>query len=211
MRTIFCPIYFSCIEVTECGMSRTDELSVYFIHNVQVRLKEVNMTVSKDSLEFAIKLEQEGHDYYVDHADETDNPFVQSVLEKLAERELEHIEAINNIAEGKSVDEVTFVDLNIEQETRDIFEEFSESEKEGWKEEKADVYDHAIELETKLAKLYKELAEETEDEEEKEFFQALTKEEDKHYQTLSNVFYYLTDHERWMAESEGEVWGWMNT
>jgi len=169
------------------------------------------MTVSKDSLEFAIKLEQEGHDYYVDHADETDNPFVQSVLEKLAERELEHIEAINNIAEGKSVDEVTFVDLNIEQETRDIFEEFSESEKEGWKEEKADVYDHAIELETKLAKLYKELAEETEDEEEKEFFQALTKEEDKHYETLSNVFYYLTDHERWMAESEGEVWGWMNT
>jgi rubrerythrin len=169
------------------------------------------MTVSEDSLEFAINLEQEGHDYYVDNAKETDNPFVESVLEKLAERELEHIQAINNIAEGKSVDDVSFINLDIEEETKEIFDEFSESEKEGWKEEKANVYDHAIELETKLAKLYKEMAEETEDEEEKEFFQALTKEEDKHYETLSNVFYYLTDHERWMAESEGEVWGWMNT
>ncbi len=169
------------------------------------------MTVSEDSLEFAINLEQEGHDYYVDNAKETDNPFVESVLEKLAERELEHIQAINNIAEGKSVDDVSFINLDIEEETKEIFDEFSESEKEGWKEENANVYDHAIELETKLAKLYKEMAEETEDEEEKEFFQALTKEEDKHYETLSNVFYYLTDHERWMAESEGEVWGWMNT
>lgn len=169
------------------------------------------MTISEDSLEFAIDLEQEGHDYYVENAKETDNPFVESVLTKLAERELEHIEAINNIAEGKSVDDVSFIDLDIEQETKEIFDEFSASEKEGWKEEKADVYDHAIELETKLAKLYKELSEETEDEEEKEFFQALTKEEDKHYETLTNVFYYLTDHDRWMAEQEGEVWGWMNT
>ncbi|MBS3765819.1 ferritin family protein [Candidatus Bipolaricaulota bacterium] len=169
------------------------------------------MTISKDSLEFAIELEQEGHDYYVDNAKETGNPFVESVLEKLADRELEHIEAINNIAEGKSVDDVSFINLDIEKETKEIFDEFSASEKEGWKEEKSDVYDHAIELETKLAKLYKELAEETEDEEEKEFFQALTKEEDKHYETLSNVFYYLTDHDRWMAEQEGEVWGWMNT
>ncbi|MFP4135883.1 MAG: ferritin-like domain-containing protein [Candidatus Acetothermia bacterium] len=169
------------------------------------------MVISKDSLEFAIELEQEGHDYYVEHADETDNPFVQSVLEKLADRELEHIEAINNIAEGKSVENVKYIDLDIEQETREIFDEFSASEKEGWKEEKSDVYDHAIELESKLAKLYKDLAEETEDEEEKEFFQALTKEEDKHYETLQNVFYYLTDHDRWMSEQEGEVWGWMNT
>lgn len=169
------------------------------------------MTVSSESLEFGIKLEQEGHDYYTDHAAKADNPFVVSVLEKLAKRELEHIEAIKEIVEGKSVGDVAFEKMDLEQETRKVFEEFSASEQEGWKEEKTTVYDHALELEQKLAKLYKELAEETEDEEEREFFKALTREEDRHYETLQNVFYYLTDHERWMAESEGQIWGWMNT
>lgn len=169
------------------------------------------MPISSDSFEMAIEFEQEGHDYYTDHASEADNPFVKSVLEKLAKRELEHIEAINDIAEGKPVEDVSLKSIDIEQETREVFEEFSQSEQEGWKGEKATVYDHAIELEEKLAKLYKEMAEETEDEDEEEFFTALMHEEDKHYETLQNVFYYLTDHERWMAESEGEVWGWMNT
>lgn len=169
------------------------------------------MTVSSDSLELAINLEREGHDYYTDHAAEADNPFVVSVLEKLAKRELEHIEAIKGIAEGKSVEDVSFGKIDIENETKEVFDEFSDHEKESWKEEKFTVYDHALELETKLANLYSDMAEETEDEEEREFFNALTREEDKHYETLQNVFYYLTDHERWMAESEGQIWGWMNT
>lgn len=169
------------------------------------------MTISSDSLEMAIELEQEGHDYYKEHASETENPFVKSVLEKLAARELEHIEVIKEIVEGKSVENINLVKMDLEEETRKTFEEFSQSEQEGWKEEKVTVYDHAIELEEKLAKLYKELAKQTDDEEEQEFFTALMKEEDKHYDTLYNVFYYLTDHDRWMAETEGQVWGWMNT
>lgn len=169
------------------------------------------MAVSKESLEMAIDLEQEGYDYYKEHTTDAPNPFVVQILEKLAERELQHIEAIKEIAEGKAVEDVTFDQVDIEQTTRDIFEDFSQSEQEGWKDEKTTVYDHAIELETKLAELYKDLAADAEDKEEEEFFTALMREEDKHYETLSNVFYYLTDHERWMAESEGEVWGWMNT
>jgi len=169
------------------------------------------MPISSDSFEMAIEFEQEGHDYYTEHATDADNPFVKSVLEKLADREMEHIQAIKEIAEGKPVADVSFKSLDIEGETRDVFEDFSESEREGWKDEQATVYDHAIELETKLAELYRDMAEETEDEDEEEFFTALRKEEDKHYETLQNVFYYLTDHDRWMAESEGEVWGWMNT
>ena len=169
------------------------------------------MAISSDSLEMAIKFEQEGHDYYTDHAKEAENPFVRAVLEKLADRELEHIDAINEIAEGKPVADVELEAIDIESETREVFEEFSREEQEGWKDEKATVYDHAIELETKLAELYRDLAKNADDDDEEEFFTALMKEEDKHYETLQNVFYYLTDHERWMAETEGEVWGWMNT
>ena len=169
------------------------------------------MTVKSDSLELAIKFEKEGYEYYTDNAKKTNNPFVVKILEKLADRELDHIEAIKEIVKGKSVEDVSLEMIDIEQETREVFEEFSESEQKGWKEEQVTVYDHALELETKLSKLYKELANDTDDEEEKDFFTALMHEEDKHYDTLYNVFYYLTDHDRWMAESEGEVWGWMNT
>ena len=169
------------------------------------------MPISSDSLEMAIKFEQEGYDYYTEHAEDTDNTFVVSVLEKLADREKDHIRVIKEIAEGKPVSDVNLEKVDLEKATREVFEEFSASEREGWKEEKSSVYDHALELETKLAKLYKDMAKDADDQDEEEFFTALMEEEDKHYETLQNVFYYLTDHDRWMAESEGEVWGWMNT
>lgn len=169
------------------------------------------MPISSDSFDMAIKFEQEGYDYYTEHAENSDNEFVVSVLEKLADREEDHIRVIKEIAEGKPVQDVKLDKVDLEKTTREVFEEFSESEKEGWKEEKSSVYDHALELETKLAKIYRDMAKETEDQDEEEFFTALMKEEDKHYETLQNVFYYLTDHDRWMAEREGEVWGWMNT
>ncbi|MBS3787276.1 ferritin family protein [Candidatus Bipolaricaulota bacterium] len=169
------------------------------------------MPISSNSFDMAVKFEQEGYDYYKKHAGSTENPFVVSVLEKLAEREEDHIRVIKELAEGKKIEEVDLEKVDLEKATREVFEEFSESEREGWKEEKASVYDHALELETKLAELYKEMAKETDDEDEEEFFKALMKEEDKHYETLQNVFYYLTDHDRWMAEKEGEIWGWMNT
>jgi rubrerythrin len=168
------------------------------------------MALKEESLKMAIDLEKEGNKYYAKHAKEVEDQLSKKVLKSLAEWELEHIEAIKRIAEGKKVsaDELTKVDM--EAKTREVFEEFAESEKDKWKAQNTEIYDHALELEEKLYHLYEDLKEDSEDEEETEFFEALMGEENKHYETLANVLYYYTDSVRWISEEEGEIWGWMN-
>ncbi len=168
------------------------------------------MAIKKDSLNLAIDLEKEGYEYYTQHARKAKNPLSKTVLETLAAMELEHIEVVKKIAEGKSVTANRLKKVDVEQQVRDVFDEFSESERKGWKEKDSSVYEHALELETKLAKLYKQLEKETSDNEEKDFFHALMQEEDKHYELVYNAMYYLTDPKSWASEFEGEVWNWMN-
>ena len=168
------------------------------------------MAVKEESIQLAIDLEQEGNEYYTKHARETTNPVSKKVLESLADQELEHIRVVKKIAEGKSVASEEMKSVDLESVTREVFEEFSGAEKESWKEEDTSIYDHALDLEEKLYNLYKDLKNDSENEEEEEFFDALMNEENKHYESLANVLYYYTDHERWMSESEGEIWGWMN-
>lgn len=168
------------------------------------------MTISPKSLELAIDLEKEGHEYYMEQSKDPENPMVEKVLKSLASQELDHIEVIKNIAEGKQVSAEDLPEVNMEEQVKKVFEEFSEAEKENWKVERTSVYEHALELEEKLHDLYKDLAEDTDDKEEEEFFRAIMAEENKHWESIQNVIYYITDHDRWMAEEEGKVWGWMN-
>lgn len=169
------------------------------------------MGISEDSLNLAIDLEKEGHEYYMGHAKKAENPMSRTLLENLASMELDHIEAVKKIAEGRPVSSVKLKTRDIEQEVKDVFEDFSKSEREGWIVKDKSIYEHALELETKLAKLYKELEEQSDNQEKKKFFHLLIQEEDMHYEALQNALYYLTDPERWISELEGEVWGWMNT
>ena len=168
------------------------------------------MTIKRESLELAIDLEKEGHDYYLEQAKDPENPMVEKVLKSLASQELDHIEVIKDISEGKPVSAGDLPKTDMEGQVKKVFDQFSDQEKKNWKAERTSVYEHALELEEKLYNLYKELAEETEDKEEKEFFKAIMGEENKHYESIQNVLYYITDHDRWMADKEGEVWGWMN-
>jgi len=169
------------------------------------------MAIKSESFQMAIDLEKEGREYYLEHAQEADNPLSKTVLESLADRELEHIERIREIAGGKTLSEAELGQFDIEEKTREVFEDFSEAEREGWKSENTSVYEHALKLEEDLAELYKKMHNEADDEEEASFFQALMREEDKHFESIQNVVYFLTDRELWLSEEEGKVWGWMNT
>ncbi|MBM7623623.1 ferritin-like domain-containing protein [Sporohalobacter salinus] len=167
------------------------------------------MGIKNESLELAISLEEKGHAYYEKHAENAVNPLVKKVLKSLGAQELDHVEKIKQIAEGKEIEE-DYEPSDIESEVKEVFEEFSDKEREGWKEENVDVYEHAMELEKDIYQVYERLAEETDDPKEKEFFEALMEEEDKHYESLQNVYYYFTRPGDWFAQEESKVWNWMN-
>lgn len=168
------------------------------------------MAVSSESLEMAIELERKGQRYYSEKAEQVGNPWSKKVLESLASRELDHIEVVKEIAEGVSIADVELPNVDIETEMKRVFDEFSSAEREDWTAQDTSIYDHALKLEEDLFELYDELAEQTEDPEERDFFEVLSEEEQDHYQSIQNAVYYLTDQKSWLSEEEGKVWGWMN-
>ena len=167
------------------------------------------MSISQESLDLAIELEQKGHDYYEENAAKADNPMAKSVLESLSQQELDHIETIKQIAAGKGVENVEVTPSNVEDNVREVFESFSDKEKEEWEDVDEEVYRHALKLEEDIYDLYADLAEQTEGKEE-EFFTALMAEENKHYESIQNALYYLTNNSKWLDEEESQVWNWMN-
>ncbi len=168
------------------------------------------MTITSDSLELAVKLEEEGYEYYKQAAAETDNKLSKSVLESLAQQELDHKETFQEIAEGKGIISEDVQHENIETEIKEVFENLSDKEQEAWKEEEVEVYEQAMEMEKKIYNLYQEMVKESDDETEIEFLKALMEEENKHQESLQNVLYYMTQNEYWLADEESKVWNWMN-
>ncbi|GAB6137737.1 ferritin family protein [Halanaerobaculum tunisiense] len=168
------------------------------------------MSIDSEALNLAIELEEKGHNYYTKHYKETQNPLSRQVLKSLADQELDHIKTFKQIAEGKNISTAQQNPADdIEQDVKDVFADFSDQEKEDWAEVDTEVYEHAMELENKIYKHYEKLAQQTDDPQEKEFLEAVMEEEMKHYESLQNVLYYLTDNVNWLAEEEGKVWNWM--
>ena len=168
------------------------------------------MAIASESLELAVEMEEEGYKYYKQAAEETSNQLSKSVLESLANQEMDHIDTIKEIAQGKGVSGAEVNHDYIEAEVKEVFSELSAEETEDWKDEDTEAYKQALEMEEKLYSLYEDMAAEADDPEEKEFLEALMKEEEKHQESLQNVLYYYTDSGHWIADDESKVWNWMN-
>ncbi len=74
----------------------------------------------------------------------------------------------------------------------------------------ADVLKKAMELERKSYELYTASMDRAASEDEKSFYDKLRQQEEKHYEALENVYYYLTQTGDWFAQDENKAWNWMN-
>ena len=168
--------------------------------------------MSKSAVELAIELEKKGHEYYQEHAASADNPLAKRVLSSLAQQELDHLGYIEDYAEGKSISVADYEsEDDIEAQVKEVFNQFSAKEREGWKAANVEVYEHAMELERDIYQAYQKLAAETDDQEAQKFFEIMMEEETKHLESLENVHYFLTETGDWLASEESQVWNWMNT
>ncbi|WP_027340704.1 ferritin family protein [Halonatronum saccharophilum] len=169
------------------------------------------MAIKSESLDLAIKMEKESYHYYNNHIDGAENPLSKKVLESLASQELTHIDKVKKIAGDKPIEDNDCNPQKIENKVKEVFEEFSDKEREDWKESNTNIYKHAMELEQDTYEIYERLAKQAKNEKERDFFHALMQEEKWHYQSLENVYNYFESPGDWLAENESEVWPWMNT
>lgn len=154
----------------------------------------------------AIEFEKNGVYMYLEAAGKTENPLARKLFYSLAIEEIEHISFIE---EKLKADSIAIDDDNIEKRIKEVFQSL---EKKEIREDSDNVegLEKALEMEKKGKELYLSLREEAKEEEEKAFFTKLAKEEERHLESLENVYHYLTDADDWFHSTESNTWNWMN-
>lgn len=168
-------------------------------------MKGENMTDRKKALETAIKLEEDGKEFYLKSAEKASKTFANDIFKYLAEVEDKHIEVAksiyNNLKSGdkwpklvtppeKEIDIISIFpkDLDIAGETVSGIKE---------------ALDVGISMEEKSIKLYDELSEKATDPFEKRYYIALSREERGHYLMLTDSKDYIDDPAGWFNLREG--------
>ena len=162
-------------------------------------------------LQDAIKLEQDGEQYYEMAAEKTSNPLARNTFKALAEQEREHARLVEHyydaVREGGSRPSAASIreqGYSLVTTAQEIFKK-ARAELAGGTpaaEDLHQVYEQTMEMERKSIALYQAGAEQAEDDEQKDFFNYLVEQERGHLQLLAQGQQYLDDPESWYFEQE---------
>lgn len=151
-------------------------------------------------LEFAINMEVEGENYYLEQAEFNKDNGLNVVFRALAEDERNHAEILRNKAENAAY---VFKDSNVVSELNNVFTEL-----ENFKDKirdiplQIDAYRKAQKTEQDSIDLYTRFLSEETDDEAKELFKYLVKQEQEHYTTLEELVSLLRKSEEWVENAE---------
>lgn len=159
--------------------------------------------------ESAIALEREGHRFFSDSAEKSQDKLAKEVFEFLAKEELKHIESIEDFRksrrQGRSFAmEAVTSKSGAETLHRGIEKIFKELEKEA-KPTAADleVYQLGMNLEARGVTFYRKVHEEARDLRAKELFAFLVEEEQRHYKILEDCYNYMENPAEFFHRREG--------
>lgn len=151
-------------------------------------------------LEFAIKMELDGEKYYNDQAKIATDSSLKTVFLILAKDENSHAKILQKRSNKLSYELENNETLS---ETKNLFK--------GIKDFKSDIkqlpnqldlYRVALEKEKESITLYQKLLLESEDDESKEFFSYLLKQEKEHYEILDELVLQLNKSNDWVESAE---------
>ena len=152
----------------------------------------------EDALKKAIKMEEEGKQFYLEVAKEAKSILVKKVFEQLAQEEDLHIKKINEVyallKEKKPLKWIT--SIGNPSRVQKVFQE-SLVEQAKASSDEIEALRFALNREEESIKYYEALAEQTEDNKEKRFYLALFREERDHYLIILDSIEYLTDPAGW--------------
>lgn len=152
-----------------------------------------------DIFDFAIQMEQDGRQYYLDLAGQTAHQGLQTILTTLADDEQKHARMIDQSRTGYcGVSETTVLATarNVFQQAREFGEAVDLSGNE------AAMYRHAMELEQKSISFYLDRADQQDQPELKQLLKGLADEERKHYRLLEGLVDFVTQPDRWLEDAE---------
>jgi rubrerythrin len=153
--------------------------------------------------EHAMKMEEDGRAFYLEHAGKVSEPALKRILQELADDEQKHYNLFKAMNEqhkavyGKSdMTEIFSTARNVFEELRDQNRDFSFAKDAG----KAWVV--ASDVEKKSEAFYREKAREMKDEKQKQIWNAIADEEHRHWNIIEHVIQFLDRPKQWLADAE---------
>jgi rubrerythrin len=152
-----------------------------------------------DILDYAIRMEKDGEDYYRRLSRQTDNRGLKTIFTMLAEEEVKHCKAIEEMKSGQpEMARTTILD-----DAKNVFVQMKESgERFDPDGKQAELYKKAQEIEKKSRDFYREKAAEATEGYQRELFLKLAQEEEKHGFLLENIIEFVRRPETWLEDAE---------
>ena len=149
--------------------------------------------------DYAMQMEKDGEDFYRQLAQQTVNKGIRTIFITLADDEVKHYNAIEQMKTG----ETQMAETTILNDAKNIFVQIKESGEEfSFDGSQIELYRKAQDIEKKSRDFYVEKADEVQEEYQRELFLKLAEEEKKHYFLLDNIIEFVSRPERWLENAE---------
>ena len=153
-----------------------------------------------NSLDFAIRMELEGRQYYLEQAELNQNNELRTIFLILADAEQQHA---NLLLQRQKEEEVVLSEGSIAPEMNSFFHSLSNFKPDVPRALKQlDVYRYAAEQEEKSIELYQGMLEQAKDPKDKELFTYLLMQEKEHLHLFEDLVILLTRPEEWVESAE---------
>ena len=153
-----------------------------------------------DKLEFAIKMEKEGRHQYLEQAKKNEGNPLSKIFTILADSEKEHEELLDR---RLSKEEYNLKEDEALKNVKSVFHELKDYQASDIRSTtQIDVYRLAADIEEKSIKLYQDMLKEAVNDMDKQLFEFLIKEENKHLILFDEIVKLLTRPEEWVESAE---------
>jgi rubrerythrin len=153
-----------------------------------------------DIYEFAMQMEKDGRDFYLDLAKKTSNSGLKNILTMMADSEAKHY---NVFLSMKKNDKTQYTaDTEILTKVKNIFIKMKEEKEFDLDVSQVELYKNALEIEKKNQNFYIEKADEERDQSRKEIFLKIADEEKSHCVLLENMIGFVSQPDSWLEDSE---------
>lgn len=152
------------------------------------------------TLEFAIEMEKEGRQYYLEQAEKNQDNALKKVFIILADSEKEHEELL---LKRLNKEEYTLKEDESFKEFQSIFKELQDYEASATGSAKQlDIYRFAVDIEERSIELYRDMLEAADNDGDRKLFKFLIGEENKHLLLFDELVKMLNRPEEWVESAE---------
>lgn len=155
--------------------------------------------------EYAMKMETDGREYYLEAAEKVSSPALKQILIELADDELKHYNIFKAMRDGQTAEYKEAEKTTILATVKNVFEKLKAENGDldfGDADEAKKIWSHARQVEKDTEAFYREKAKEVETEEQKHILNRIADEEHRHWVTMENVIQFLDRPQTWLEDAE---------